>query len=135
MFRFYLQLMIDPPNLPNVSSRDIQLRWLRGLALGCLLSLIALTLFWELIGAPLREGGSWLALKALPLCLPVAGILRHRLYTFRWVSLLLWLYVLEGLVRATSDTGASRYYAMVEVFLCVALFVICAVYVRRRLKN
>jgi uncharacterized membrane protein len=121
--------------LPDNTLRAKRIARVRAIVLGCLLGLIALCLYWELIGAPIRPSGSWLALKALPLCIPVAGILRHRLYTFRWVSLLLWLYVLEGLVRATSDIGVSRYYAMAETFLCLVLFIACAVYVRLRLKN
>ena len=42
----------------------------RALAVGSLLGLILLSLVWELLAAPLRPGGSWLALKALPLCMP-----------------------------------------------------------------
>ncbi|MFZ2816034.1 MAG: DUF2069 domain-containing protein, partial [Rhodoferax sp.] len=75
----------------------------RILAVGSLLSLIVLGLAWELWLAPLRPGGSWLALKVLPLCLPLAGLLKNRMYTYRWVSLLVWLYFTEGAVRAYSD--------------------------------
>lgn len=108
---------------------------MRAVALVCLFGLIGLCLYWELQGAPIRPNGSWLALKALPLCLPVAGMLKHRLPTYRWVSLLIWLYVIEGLVRATSDTGISRFYAWAETGLCIILFVACSVYIRLRLKN
>ena len=38
----------------------------RQLAVASLLALIVLVLGWELFWAPLRPGGSWLALKALP---------------------------------------------------------------------
>ena len=55
-------------------------------------ALIVLSLAWELLISPLRPGGSWLALKALPLCLPLAGLLKNRMYTYRWVSMLVWLY-------------------------------------------
>jgi uncharacterized membrane protein len=116
------------------SVRDAKLNNVRALALGTLVSLIALCLAWELFLAPLRPGGSWLALKALPLCLPIAGFLKHRLYTYRWVSLFIWLYVLEGLVRATSDRVPSLYYAAAEVVLSVLLFVICLLYVKLRFK-
>lgn len=106
----------------------------RVLAVGSLLALIALCLAWELVLAPLRPGGSWFALKALPLCLPLAGLLKNRLYTYRWVSLVVWLYFIEGVVRATSDQGPSAYLAMAETVLCVSLFVACAWHVRLRLK-
>ena len=107
----------------------------RWLALGSLIGLIALGLAWELWLAPIRPGGSLLALKVLPLCIPLAGILKNRMYTYRWVSLLVWVYFTEGVVRATSDHGASALLAVVEVVLCVALFAACATHVRWRLRN
>ncbi len=105
----------------------------RVLAVGSLLGLIALGLAWELVLAPIRPGGSWLALKVLPLCLPLAGLLKNRMYTYRWVSLLVWVYFTEGAVRAYSDRPPSNYLAMVEVLLCLTLFVACALHVRLRL--
>ena len=109
--------------------------WTRTLAVGSLLGLIALSLAWELWLAPLRPGGSWLVLKALPLCIPLAGLLKNRMYTYRWVSLLVWIYFTEGAVRAYSDKPPSNYLAMIEVGLCLVLFVACALHVRLRLKS
>jgi uncharacterized membrane protein len=107
----------------------------RWLALGSLVGLITLCLAWELWLAPIRPGGSLLALKALPLCIPLAGILKNRMYTYRWVSLLVWLYFTEGAVRAWSDRPPGNYLAMAEVLLCLLLFAACAVHVRVRLKH
>ncbi|MCJ0763990.1 DUF2069 domain-containing protein [Variovorax terrae] len=107
----------------------------RWLAVGSLLGLIVLGLAWELFLAPLRPGGSWLVLKVLPLCIPLAGLLKNRMYTYRWVSLLVWLYFTEGVVRAWSDRAPSAWLALVEVLLCLALFTACALHVRLRLKN
>lgn len=107
----------------------------RQLAVGSLVALIALCLAWELWLAPLRPGGSWLVLKALPLCIPLIGLLKHRMYTYRWLSLMVWVYFTEGAVRASSDRAPSNYLAMVEVVLCLALFVACALHVRLRLKS
>ncbi len=106
----------------------------RLLAVASLLGLIVLSLAWELLLAPLRPGGSWLALKALPLCLPLAGLLKNRMYTYRWVSLLVWLYFTEGVVRAWGDRPPGNWLAMVEVTLCLALFAACAMHVRLRLR-
>ncbi|MBY0453857.1 MAG: DUF2069 domain-containing protein [Burkholderiaceae bacterium] len=106
----------------------------RRVAVASLLGLIALCLAWELFLAPLRPGGSWLALKALPLCIPLAGFLKNRMYTYRWVSLLVWLYFTEGAVRAWSDRPPSAWLALVEVALCLLLFVACALHVRLRLR-
>ena len=107
----------------------------RWLAVGSLLGLILLSLAWELFLAPLRPGGSWLALKALPLCFPLAGLLKNKMYTYRWVSLMVWLYFTEGVVRAYSDRAPSSYYAMLEVLLCLLLFTACALHVRMRFRN
>jgi uncharacterized membrane protein len=107
----------------------------RWLAVGSLLSLIVLSLLWELFLAPLRPGGSWLALKALPLCIPLAGLLKNKMYTYRWVSLMVWLYFTEGVVRAYSDRPPSNYLALVEVILCLLLFTACALHVRMRFRN
>lgn len=107
----------------------------RRLAVACLIGLIALGLAWELWLAPLREGGSWWALKVLPLTLPLAGLLKNRMYTYRWLSLLVWLYFTEGVVRATSGESAmSTILAAVQTLLCVLLFVACALHVRIRLR-
>lgn len=108
--------------------------WTRALAVFSLVGLIVLGLAWELWLAPLRPGGSWLVLKVLPLTLPLAGLLKNRMYTYRWLSLLVWIYFTEGVVRATSDQGLSAVLAGIEVLLCVLLFVACALHVRIRLK-
>lgn len=107
----------------------------RRLAVFSLVGLIVLSLAWELWLAPIRPGGSWLAIKALPLCIPLAGILKNRLYTYRWVSLLVWLYFLEGAVRAWGDRPPGNWLALLEVALCLMLFTACALHVRVRLKG
>lgn len=114
----------------NLPSSDVAAtRWL---AVGSLLGLIVLSVLWELWLAPLRPGGSWLVLKALPLCIPLAGLLKHRMYTYRWVSLMVWLYFTEGVVRAWSDQPPGNWLAMVEITLCLLLFVACTLHVRLR---
>ena len=105
------------------------------MAVGCLLGLIALSLVWELWLAPVRPGGSWLALKALPLCLPLTGLLKHRMYTYRWVSLMVWLYFTEGAVRAYSDAAPGNLLAMLEILFCLGLFAACALHVRWRFRH
>lgn len=107
----------------------------RRAAVASLLALIALCLAWELFLAPLRPGGSWLALKALPLCIPLAGLLKNRMYTYRWVSLMVWLYFTEGVVRAWSDRAPGNWLALLEVLLCLVLFTACTVHIRVRLRS
>lgn len=95
-----------------------------------LVALIALALGWELWWAPLRPGGSWLVLKALPLLAPVFGIFRGNRYTYQWASLLVWPYFGEGVVRAITDPWPSSTLAGVEVALSLALFACLVAYLR-----
>ena len=104
----------------------------RALAVAATLALIALGLAWELWLAPTGRGT--LALKVLPLLLPLPGLLRLRLYTYRWLSLGVWLYVAEGAVRAGSDRGISATLAVIEVVLALVLFTACCVHIRARLR-
>jgi uncharacterized membrane protein len=107
----------------------------RILAVGSLLGLIILGLAWELVLAPLRPGGTLLALKVLPLCVPLAGLLKNRMYTYRWVSLLVYMrYFTEGVVRAWSDKPPGNLLGLIETALCITLFIACALHVRIRLK-
>ena len=111
------------------------IKFTRWLAVGSVLGLIALGLAWELFLAPLRPGGSWLALKVLPLCIPLPGLLKNRMYTYRWVSLVVWLYFTEGVVRAWSDRVPGNYLAMLELALCLSLFTACTLHVRLRQRH
>ena len=104
----------------------------RLLAVGSLLGLIVLGLAWELFLAP--TGNRTLALKVLPLCIPLIGLLKNRMYTYRWVSLVVWLYFIEGVVRATSEPAPGAWLAALEVLLCLTLFTGCTLHVRLRLK-
>lgn len=108
-------------------------RWTRSLAIGSALAIVALGLAWELWLAPTGRGT--LALKVLPMVLAVPGLWRDRLYTYRWTSLLVWLYFAEGVVRATSDRGLGAPLAAIEVVLTLVLFVACGMHIRARLRS
>lgn len=100
-----------------------------------LIALIALCLAWELWLAPLREGGSWLALKVLPLLIPLLGILRGKIYTHRWMTLFIIAYFVEGVVRAYTDKGLSAQLAAAEIVLAMVLFASAIMYVRQMRKS
>ncbi len=121
--------------MTSIAAPQNAVAWTRAAAVGALLALIVLGLAWELWLAPLRPGGSWWALKVLPLALPLAGLLKRRMYTYRWVSLLVWLYFAEGVVRATTESGTSAVLAALQVALCLLLFAACAAHVRWRLRH
>jgi uncharacterized membrane protein len=91
-------------------------------AVASLLALIALCLAWEIWLAPLRPGGSWLSLKAVPLLAPLFGLLHGRRHAFLWTSFLALAYFTEGVVRGWSEAGPVRTLATVEVILALVLF-------------
>ena len=106
------------------------MRLLRRGAAASLVALIVLCLAWELWLAPLRPGGSLVALKALPLAAPLAGILAGRRRTYQWSSLLILAYFAEGATRAWSERGLSQALAWLEVGLSVAFFSAVVAYAR-----
>ena len=95
-----------------------------------LISLIFLCLAWELRWAPVLPGGSWLALKCLPLLAPLFGILHGRRYTYQWAAMLILLYFTEGLVRATTETGIGQRLAIIETLISLVFFVASVAYAR-----
>ena len=106
---------------------------IRGLYLAACSSLIALIflcLAWELRLAPIQPGGSWLALKCLPLLAPLFGIINGRRYAYQWASMLILLYFTEGIVRATTETGMGQLLATAETALSLIFFCATVAYAR-----
>lgn len=103
---------------------------LQNLASVSLIALIFLCVAWELWLAPIRPGGSWLVLKALPLLAPLMGILKGRRYTYQWAPMLILAYFSEGVMRAWSERGLSQALAFGEIVLSVAFF-FAAIYFAR----
>jgi uncharacterized membrane protein len=95
-----------------------------------LLALIFLCLAWELWLAPLRPGGSWLALKTLPLLLPLMGILHSRRYTYQWASMLILGYFAEGVMRGFGEPGTGAALALAEALLALVFFFSAVFYAR-----
>ena len=106
------------------------MRALRLASSASLVALLALCLAWELWLAPLRPGGSLLALKAAPLALPLPGILNGRRYTYQWSSMLILAYFAEGVIRTWSERGLSQALAGAEVLLSLAFFAAAVAYAR-----
>lgn len=93
------------------------------------LALLLLAVLWELLLAPLRPGGSWLVLKALPLLLPLRRVLRADVQAMQWALPLVLLYVAEGSVRI-GDPAPTPMLAMAEVALGVLFFIAAIAYLR-----
>ena len=102
--------------------------WLAACA--SLVALVFLCVAWELFAAPVKPGGSWLVLKALPLLAPLFGVLRGRRYTFKWSTLLIWAYAAEGAMRMYTDTGLAARLAFVELALSLAYFGAAVAYLK-----
>lgn len=100
------------------------------LCVGSLTGLIGLCVAWELWLAPLRTGGSWMVLKALPLLAPLFGILHGRVYTYRWTSMLMVLYFIEGCFRAYAETGLSGHLAAAELVLSLVFITAAGIFIR-----
>jgi uncharacterized membrane protein len=71
-----------------------------------------------------------LALKAVPLLVPLGGIRRGKRYTYKWTTMLILAYFLEGAVRAYTEQGRAANLASVELALAFAFFVLAIAYVR-----
>ena len=95
-----------------------------------LAALILVNLAWELWLAPLRPGGSWLALKVLPLVFAVRGVIAGVPYTYRWAMMLVLAYFAEGCVRAYSERPPASILALLEIAFALAFFTSAIVYVR-----
>ncbi|WDD94432.1 DUF2069 domain-containing protein [Burkholderia sp. FERM BP-3421] len=103
-----------------------------GLALAAaalLAALIALSVAWEIWLAPLRPGGSALMLKAVPLALALPGVWRRSVYTLQWASMLILVYLAEGIVRGMTDTGLSATLGWLETALALGFFAAALAYV------
>lgn len=95
-----------------------------------LIALIVLCITWEAVLAPVRPGSMWLALKALPLLIPLRGVIKRNLYTMQWSSMLILLYLAEGVVRGMSDGGLSAMLGWMETVLVVFFFTCTVCYLR-----
>jgi uncharacterized membrane protein len=107
----------------------------RWVAVGSVAAMIVLALAWSFWLAPQASGALLPAIKILPLVAALPGLYLRRLYTYRWASLLVWLYFMLAVVTATSSTGPVVPVAAAEILLCLALFAACAIHVRIRLRN
>ena len=116
--------------LPVHAAAADPLRAIRLAASGSLIGLLVLCLAWELWLAPLRPGGSWLALKAAPLALPLGGVLAGRRYTYQWSSMLILAYFAEGVMRAWSERGLAQALAGAEIALSVVFFAAAVAFAR-----
>jgi uncharacterized membrane protein len=99
------------------------------LATAAFIDLFILCVAWEWFISPLRPGGSWLILKALPLLFAIPGIWKGNVYTMQWASMLILLYITEGLVRIL-ETGVNFWMALLETLFATIGFVCLLIYLK-----
>ena len=99
------------------------------LAVAAFVDLFILCVAWEWFISPLRPGGSWLILKGIPLLFAIPGIWKGKVYTMQWASMLILLYVTEGLVRIL-ETGTNFWLALLETVLATTAFVCLLIYLK-----
>ena len=109
-------------------------RWLRR-AVAAVAALALLELLWELWLAPLRPGGSWLALKVVPLALAWPALARGSRPAAQGMLLLLLPYFAEGVVRGVSETGRHAVLAWTATALAVAAFGALLLHFRARRRE
>lgn len=119
---------VPPPDPQPAALTPAQQTSLR-VAQASWLALLVLCVAWELWLAPIRPGGSWLVLKAVPLLLPLRGLLRADVKAFQWALMLVLLYLLEGSVRAFEPAPYGTL-AWIELLLVAVFFVAGIVFVR-----
>lgn len=71
-----------------------------------------------------------MALKALPLALPLAGVLQGRRYTYQWAPMLILAYFTEGVVRFSAEKGTSQLLAGGEIVISLLFFAATVAYAR-----
>jgi len=99
------------------------------LATAAFVDLFILCVCWEWFISPLRPGGSWLILKGVPLLFAIPGLWKGKVYTMQWASMLILLYITEGLVRIL-ETGANFWMALLETCLATMAFVCLLVFLK-----
>lgn len=68
-------------------------------------------------------------LKGIPLLFAIPGLWRGKIYTMQWASMLILLYITEGLVRIL-ESGANFWLAFLETFLATTGFVCLLIYLK-----
>lgn len=67
----------------------------------------------------------------VPILLPAHGLIAGKPYTHAWTNFVVMYYLLHGLTSVYAVEG-ERLYALIEILLCVGLFIGCSLYARLR---
>ncbi len=109
---------MNPRILPRVVPRVVQ-----HVAVACLvaLMLLSIAIAW-LAGPGMWSGTALAAVKVLLLVVMLLHIRRADVYAMQWSSMLILLFVAEGVVRAMSDPQPSAALGGIEAFVSGIFF-------------
>tara|TARA_A100001011_G_C14308405_1_gene844347 strand:- start:1335 stop:1709 length:375 start_codon:yes stop_codon:yes gene_type:complete len=93
-------------------------------ALMIVICMIILGIAWEIWLNPIKEEGSLLWLKVTPLIVTLPGLVKGNVYTFQWISLLVWFYICEALVRVYTVQMIEIILSIIWLIMSIILFVI-----------
>ena len=93
----------------------------------CLLSWLVLTAFQ--LALPWQMQNAWLVLLALPLLVPLRGLLAERRYTYKWVGFMTLLYFCIGISELFSNPDL-RLYGFATTIASTLLFLASIYYAR-----
>ena len=88
------------------------------------ITMIIFGISWEIWINPIRPGGSMLWAKVIPLVLTLPGLYKSNVYSFQCLSLLVWLYVCEALVRIYSNQTIEILLSILWLAMSLTLFII-----------
>jgi uncharacterized membrane protein len=117
--------------LPSSPHPRAAWRWQRA-AVTLTAALVLLECLWEIVLAPARPGGFWLAAKALPLALLWPGLAGGNPKAGQLAALMLPLYFAEAIVRALTESGRHALVAAAVAALSVAAFAVLLAAFRAR---
>ena len=105
----------------SVDSPSAVVTWNR-LAVAAVAALVLLEVLWELWLAPVKPGGSWLALKGLPLALAWPPLARGTTRARQAMTMLVLPYAAEGVVRGLTESGRHALVAWTAAVVAAAAF-------------
>lgn len=112
-----------PPRI--APDHPVPVRWSR-LAFSLSLLMVAYGVAWEAVIDPIRDG-SLLWLKVLPILPLLPGLLQGRVKRHQAMSLLIWVYLCEALVRVASPQATEAWLAAGWLVLGLGVFASVAI--------
>lgn len=113
--------MASKPRTPRVApDHPVPAVWSR-LAFGLSLAMVVYGIAWEALIDPIREG-SMLWLKVAPILPLLPGLLKGRVRRHQAMSLLIWIYLCEALVRIAAPQATEAWLSAGWLVLGLGVF-------------